>query len=198
MANEILTLNDLSVGFGVGKEIEKVTNKVSFTISKGQTLALVGESGSGKSVTANSILKLLPKGSSHYLEGSINFDGIDIRSDDVLLVDGHTLSLSAFCKSGERYLSGAMYSPWCDPCRRRLVSGAKRTAYICWSGRGNGLVDAKLGRGEVMALGCSCSLICGKASKRTCGQRYIRYAGLLKSDAIAMLSRSAMHSICNC
>ena len=78
MAKDILTLNNLSVGFGVGNEVNKVTNKVSFTISKGETLALVGESGSGKSVTANSILKLLPKGSSHYLEGTINFDDIDI------------------------------------------------------------------------------------------------------------------------
>ena len=33
-----------------------------------------------------------------------DFDGIEIRSDDVLLVDGHTLSLSAVCKSGDRYL----------------------------------------------------------------------------------------------
>ena len=88
------------------------------------------------------------------------FDGIEIRRDDVLLVDGHTLSLSAVCKRGDRYFSWAMYSPWCDPCRRRLVSGAKRTSYICWSGRGNGFVDARLGRGEVTALGCSCSLFC--------------------------------------
>lgn len=75
---EILALDGVSVGFGVGKNIQQVTKKVSFTIAKGETLALVGESGSGKSVTANAILKLLPKGVSHYLEGSINFDGIDI------------------------------------------------------------------------------------------------------------------------
>ena len=78
MAKDILTLNGLSVGFGVGKNIDQVTKNVSFTIAKGETLALVGESGSGKSVTANAILKLLPKGSSHYLEGTINFDGSDI------------------------------------------------------------------------------------------------------------------------
>ncbi|MGF1756013.1 ABC transporter ATP-binding protein [Vibrio makurazakiensis] len=74
----ILTIDELSVGFGRSKAIEQVTSKVSLSIKKGETLALVGESGSGKSVTANSILKLLPKGSSHYLNGKIMFDGLDI------------------------------------------------------------------------------------------------------------------------
>lgn len=76
----ILTIENLSVGFGRGKQVETVTHNVSLEIKKGETLALVGESGSGKSVTANSILKLLPKGSSHYQTGHINFDGIDILS----------------------------------------------------------------------------------------------------------------------
>ncbi|USD34297.1 MULTISPECIES: ABC transporter ATP-binding protein [Vibrio] len=78
MIRKVLTIDGLSVGFGRGKEVEQVTHRVSFSINQGETLALVGESGSGKSVTANSVLKLLPKGSSHYLEGSIHFDGIDI------------------------------------------------------------------------------------------------------------------------
>lgn len=80
MTKPVLTIDGLSVGFGRGKDVEQVTHQVSLSINKGETLALVGESGSGKSVTANSVLKLLPKGSSHYLEGSINFDGIDMLS----------------------------------------------------------------------------------------------------------------------
>ncbi|PMK03994.1 ABC transporter ATP-binding protein [Vibrio sp. 10N.261.55.A7] len=76
----VLTINELSVGFGRKNQIEQVTTNVSLSINKGETLALVGESGSGKSVTANSVLKLLAKGSSHYLTGSINFNGIDILS----------------------------------------------------------------------------------------------------------------------
>ncbi|MCG9749633.1 ABC transporter ATP-binding protein [Vibrio brasiliensis] len=80
MSKTVLTIENLSVGFGRKNSIEQVTHDVSLSIRKGETLALVGESGSGKSVTANSVLKLLPKGSSHYLNGSINFDGIDILS----------------------------------------------------------------------------------------------------------------------
>ncbi|MFW7526044.1 ABC transporter ATP-binding protein [Vibrio ostreicida] len=80
METDVLTIDGLSVGFRRGKQVEQVTRQVSLSIKKGETLALVGESGSGKSVTANSVLKLLPKGASHYLEGRIIFDGIDILS----------------------------------------------------------------------------------------------------------------------
>jgi microcin C transport system ATP-binding protein len=57
----LLTIRDLSVTFAVGKS-ERVTavDRVSFDLVRGETLALVGESGSGKSVTALSILQLLP------------------------------------------------------------------------------------------------------------------------------------------
>ncbi|QFT12512.1 microcin C ABC transporter ATP-binding protein YejF [Vibrio sp. THAF190c] len=80
MNNTVLTIENLSVGFGRKNTIEQVTHNVSLSINKGETLALVGESGSGKSVTANSVLKLLPKGSSHYLTGRVNFSGTDILS----------------------------------------------------------------------------------------------------------------------
>ncbi|MEZ8236491.1 microcin C ABC transporter ATP-binding protein YejF [Vibrio splendidus] len=79
-ASPVLTIDKLSVGFGRKDSIEQVTQDVSLEIYKGETLALVGESGSGKSVTANSVLKLLPKGSSHYLNGKINFSGTDVLS----------------------------------------------------------------------------------------------------------------------
>lgn len=78
MSHQVLTIKDLSVGFGRSRDVEQVTHNVSLSLSKGETLALVGESGSGKSVTANSILKLLPKGSAHYLSGTIEFDGVNI------------------------------------------------------------------------------------------------------------------------
>ncbi|RQW64589.1 ABC transporter ATP-binding protein [Vibrio viridaestus] len=80
MTNQVIRVADLSVGFVRQGNTEKVTEGVSFTIHRGETLALVGESGSGKSVTANAILRLLPKGSSQYLNGTIDFNGVDTLS----------------------------------------------------------------------------------------------------------------------
>lgn len=58
---ELLKVNDLKIEFKLsGKNNLKAVNGVSFTLNKGETLALVGESGSGKTTTALSLLKLLP------------------------------------------------------------------------------------------------------------------------------------------
>lgn len=78
MSDLLLKMNNLSVGFNDKGHVRQVTKAVSLEIKKGETLALVGESGSGKSVTANAILRLLPKGSAHYLGGEINFDGLNL------------------------------------------------------------------------------------------------------------------------
>ena len=68
----LLRARDLDVSFGAFA----ATRKVSFDIAPGETVALVGESGSGKSVTALSVLKLLPPAAS--LSGSIRFDGQEL------------------------------------------------------------------------------------------------------------------------
>ncbi|PSW18167.1 ABC transporter ATP-binding protein [Photobacterium sanctipauli] len=78
MAKAILTIENLSVGFQNGNGTNQVTHDVSLAINRGETLALVGESGSGKSVTANAILRLLPKSSARYLGGHIMYDNIDM------------------------------------------------------------------------------------------------------------------------
>lgn len=70
----LLTINNLNVTFG-GKA---VVQHVSFTLDKGETLALVGESGSGKSVTALSILQLLPYPHAAHPAGSITLDGQEL------------------------------------------------------------------------------------------------------------------------
>lgn len=78
LSKNVIAIESLSLGFGFNNNIEQVTYDVSLKIHQGETLALVGESGSGKSVTANSILRLLPKSSAHYLNGKIIFDNKDI------------------------------------------------------------------------------------------------------------------------
>ena len=70
-----LEIKDLSVSFSVeGNDVEAVKH-VSFSLDQGETLALVGESGSGKSVTALSILQLLPYPQARHPSGSIVVDG---------------------------------------------------------------------------------------------------------------------------
>jgi microcin C transport system ATP-binding protein len=71
----LLAVDNLSVTFGRGEQTFNAVRNASFTIEKGQTMALVGESGSGKSVTALSILQLLPYPNARHPTGTISFDG---------------------------------------------------------------------------------------------------------------------------
>lgn len=87
MIDPLLRIKDLSVSFKTpDREVEAV-KKVSFDIKKGQTVALVGESGSGKSVTALSVMQLLPYPlASHSKESSILFNGQElVGADDNLM-----------------------------------------------------------------------------------------------------------------
>ncbi|MDV7339630.1 ABC transporter ATP-binding protein [Terasakiella sp. A23] len=78
MSNALLDIKDLRVNFGQ----DEAVRGVSFSLNKGETLALVGESGSGKSVSALSILKLLPYPRAHHPSGSVTFNGEDLLSKD--------------------------------------------------------------------------------------------------------------------
>jgi len=74
----ILSVKDLSVAFHQGGDTSLAVDRVSFDIRRGEVVALVGESGSGKSVTANSILKLLPYPAASHPSGEIVFNGKDL------------------------------------------------------------------------------------------------------------------------
>ncbi len=76
-AEKLIEVRDLSVAFRQGERELLAADRVSFDIKPGETVALVGESGSGKSVTALSILKLLP-GSARHPSGSIRFKGREL------------------------------------------------------------------------------------------------------------------------
>ena len=78
MSDPLLSVRDLSVAFGQGERQVLAVDRVSFDIAKGETVALVGESGSGKSVTALSVMKLLPYPPAHHPSGSILFKGQEL------------------------------------------------------------------------------------------------------------------------
>ena len=97
MTNTLLSVRDLSIAFRSGGRETLAVDRISFDIAKGETLALVGESGSGKSVTALSILRLLPYPAARHPSGVINFKGTDllelnqrqmrrVRGDDISIV----------------------------------------------------------------------------------------------------------------
>ncbi len=74
----LIEIDDLSVSFGGGQSGVRAVKHVSFEIGRGETLALVGESGSGKSVSALSIMQLLPYPTAHHPSGSIRFLGEEL------------------------------------------------------------------------------------------------------------------------
>jgi microcin C transport system ATP-binding protein len=97
MTEPLLSVRDLSVAFGQGGHELLAVDRVSFDVGKGETVALVGESGSGKSVTALSILKLLPYPVARHPSGTISFKGQNllplserdmrrVRGDDITIV----------------------------------------------------------------------------------------------------------------
>ncbi|WP_269135911.1 ABC transporter ATP-binding protein [Sporosarcina cyprini] len=78
MSDILLRVNDLCVSFTTRNEEFEAVRGVSFELKKGEVLGIVGESGSGKSVTARSIMRLLPSPPSYLKRGIIVFQGQDL------------------------------------------------------------------------------------------------------------------------
>ncbi|KAF5060210.1 ABC transporter ATP-binding protein [Proteiniclasticum sp. QWL-01] len=97
MAEVILEAKNLQTYLYLASGVVKAVDGVSFDLKRGKTLGVVGESGSGKSMTASSILRLLPKNTGKIVGGEIHFEGRDIlgfnqaqlldyRGKDVVLI----------------------------------------------------------------------------------------------------------------
>ncbi len=76
----LLDVNDLKTHFFTREGVVRAVDGVSFELEKGQTLGLVGESGCGKSVTALSIMGLIPKPPARIVNGSVLFEGRDLTT----------------------------------------------------------------------------------------------------------------------
>ena len=92
----ILKVSGLCVAFRQGRGIVRAVDDACFDIRRGEMMALVGESGSGKSVTALSLMGLLPEATSVVEGGTAIFDGIDLlQASDVKISElrGHRISM---------------------------------------------------------------------------------------------------------
>ncbi len=97
MDNEIiLKINNLTTSFNTEAGKINAIDNVSFELKKGKTLGLVGESGCGKSVTALSIMRLLPKPTGNIESGQIIYNDRDIvklSPDEVHEIRGSKISM---------------------------------------------------------------------------------------------------------
>lgn len=82
MSEVILEAKDLKTYLYLASGVVKAVDGVSFDLKRGRTLGIVGESGSGKSITASSILRLLPKNTGKVVGGEILFEGKDVLGFD--------------------------------------------------------------------------------------------------------------------
>src|SRR6202140_2424450 len=92
----LLDIRDLSVAFHQPSGASVAVDNISFEIKRGECVALVGESGSGKSVSALSILKLLPYPTASHPSGSIQFKGrelLELSEREIRGIRGNDISI---------------------------------------------------------------------------------------------------------
>src|SRR5437868_15545592 len=92
----LLQVKDLRTYFYTDEGIVKAVDGVTYDVQEGETLALVGESGCGKSISALSLLKLIPIPPGRIVSGEVLFDGEDILKldeDDIRKIRGNGISM---------------------------------------------------------------------------------------------------------
>jgi peptide/nickel transport system ATP-binding protein len=95
-AEPVLDVNALKTYFFTRSGAVKAVDGVSFALARGETLAIVGESGCGKSVTALSLMRLIPDPPGRIVGGSISLDGVDIlglNDDEMRAMRGRDISM---------------------------------------------------------------------------------------------------------
>lgn len=92
----LLDIDNLQVGFATEAGLVRAVDGVSLQLDAGRTLGVVGESGCGKSVTAASVLRLVPRPPGQFLGGTIRFNGIDIlglKSEELTTIRGKEIAM---------------------------------------------------------------------------------------------------------
>lgn len=92
----LVDVKNLHIGFKKGEHLQTVVHGVDFFIKEDETLALVGESGAGKSLSAQSILRLVPETRIAYPQGEIFFEGQDVlqfREDELRSLRGNEVGM---------------------------------------------------------------------------------------------------------
>jgi len=120
-SDDLLTVRDLQTHFHVGGHIARAVSGVSFDVKKNEVLGIVGESGSGKSVTALSLIRLIPDPPGKIVAGEVMFGGRDILKmphDAVRLIRGKDIgmifqepmtSLNPVFKIGKQLMEPLLY-----------------------------------------------------------------------------------------
>jgi oligopeptide/dipeptide ABC transporter ATP-binding protein len=92
----VLEVRDLHTHFFLRRGVVKAVDGVSFSLRRGEVLGLVGESGCGKSLTALSVMRLLPKGSARTIKGEVLLDGdniLDRTPEEMRAIRGRRISM---------------------------------------------------------------------------------------------------------
>jgi peptide/nickel transport system ATP-binding protein len=96
VAAPLLQVEDLHTQFHTSRGIVRAVEGVSFSVDRGEVVAIVGESGSGKSVTALSIMRLLPRLTGKIPKGRVMFDGrnlLELDDEEMRAIRGHGISM---------------------------------------------------------------------------------------------------------